>query len=109
MPNNAPFNESFYINRIRSKQPIVGIAMTTEKNEQAHFVVSYLNTDQKAGLTTQEVKQRFALIGANVIEEKKTSSLIKLLSFFWGPIPWMIETAVVLSAALQRWEEFYTR
>ena len=65
-----------------------------------------LNTNQKTGLTTSEVKKRFALVGANVIEEKQVSNWIKFLSFFWGPIPWMIEVAVVLSAALQRWEDF---
>lgn len=67
---------------------------------------SDLKTDPEAGLTTQEVKNRFALVGANVIEERSINNWLKFLSFFWGPIPWMIETAVVLSAALQRWEEF---
>lgn len=65
-----------------------------------------LNTDQKTGLTSQEAKKRLASVGMNVIEEKQTSNWIKFLSFFWGPIPWMIETAVILSAALQRWEDF---
>lgn len=65
-----------------------------------------LNTNQETGLSKQEVKNRFALTGPNVIEEKQISNWIKFLLFFWGPIPWMIETAVVLSAALQRWEDF---
>ncbi|MGE5130650.1 MAG: plasma-membrane proton-efflux P-type ATPase, partial [Sphingomonadaceae bacterium] len=25
---------------------------------------------------------------------------------FWGPIPWMIETAAILSAVVQKWEDF---
>ncbi|ODV12984.1 MAG: plasma-membrane proton-efflux P-type ATPase [Rubrivivax sp. SCN 70-15] len=29
-----------------------------------------------------------------------------LLSYFWGPIPWMIEIAAALSAAAGRWEDF---
>jgi H+-transporting ATPase len=65
-----------------------------------------LNTDQKTGLTSQEAKKRLASIGMNVIKEKQTSNIVKFLSFFWGPIPWMIETAVILSAALQRWDNF---
>lgn len=65
-----------------------------------------LNTDQKTGLTAQGVSKRFVSFGENVIEEKQTSNFIKFLSFFWGPIPWMIETAVVLSGILQRWEDF---
>ena len=28
------------------------------------------------------------------------------MSYFWGPIPWMIEGAAVLSCAAQHWEDF---
>ncbi len=35
--------------------------------------------------------------GPNEIEEKKTNPFLKFLCYFWGPIPWMIEVAVVLS------------
>ncbi len=38
--------------------------------------------------------------------EKKTSALLKFLSYFWGPIPWMIETAVVLSGIVRHWPDF---
>ncbi|HUC84042.1 MAG TPA: plasma-membrane proton-efflux P-type ATPase, partial [Candidatus Acidoferrales bacterium] len=37
------------------------------------------------------------------LEEKKESALLKFLSFFWGPIPWMIEVAAVLSAIVGHW------
>ena len=65
-----------------------------------------LNTNPKVGLTSDEARKRLASIGKNSIEEKQTNNLVKLLMFFWGPIPWMIESAVILSAALQRWEDF---
>ncbi|WP_050805539.1 plasma-membrane proton-efflux P-type ATPase [Legionella drancourtii] len=65
-----------------------------------------LNTDQRTGLASQEAKKRLSSFGKNIIEEKQTNNLIKFLSFFWGPIPWMIEAAVVLSGILQRWEDF---
>jgi magnesium-transporting ATPase (P-type) len=29
--------------------------------------------------------------------------LLKLLGYFWGPIPWMIEVAAVLSAMVGHW------
>jgi H+-transporting ATPase len=32
---------------------------------------------------------------------------LKFLSYFWGPIPWMIEVAVILSAAVQHWLDFF--
>ena len=50
------------------------------------------------GLTQAEANARLAQYGPNEIEEKKASPFLKFLTYFWGPIPWMIEVAVVLSA-----------
>ena len=49
------------------------------------------------GLTDAEAKKRLTQYGPNEIAEKKTNGLLKFLSYFWGPIPWMIEVAVILS------------
>jgi H+-transporting ATPase len=49
------------------------------------------------GLTQAEATKRQAQYGPNQIEEKKTNEYLKFLSYFWGPIPWMIEAAVILS------------
>ncbi len=57
-------------------------------------------------LSTQEAQERLQQYGRNVLEEKTVSPLLKLLSYFWGPIPWMIELAALLSAAVQRWPDF---
>jgi H+-transporting ATPase len=59
------------------------------------------------GLTQAEAKKRLSQYGPNEIEEKKTNSLLKFLSYFWGPIPWMIEAAVVLSGIVQHWADFF--
>jgi H+-transporting ATPase len=59
------------------------------------------------GLGGAEAKTRLAKYGPNEIPEKKTSALRALLAYFWGPIPWMIEVAVVLSAALGHWADFF--
>jgi len=50
------------------------------------------------GLSQAEAQRRLAQYGYTEIEEKKTNPFLKFLSYFWGPIPWMIEGAVVLSA-----------
>ncbi len=50
------------------------------------------------GLTQAEAQKRLIQYGPNEIEEKHTNELLKFLGYFWGPIPWMIEVAVVLSA-----------
>ncbi len=63
-------------------------------------------TDLQRGLSEAEARRRLAEHGPNAIVEQHTSPLVKFLSFFWGPIPWMIEVAAVLSAAVQRWEDF---
>ncbi|NIA20359.1 MAG: plasma-membrane proton-efflux P-type ATPase, partial [Xanthomonadaceae bacterium] len=44
--------------------------------------------------------------GSNALKEEKVSSIRMLLGFFWGPIPWMIEIAAILSAAVQHWSDF---
>lgn len=59
------------------------------------------------GLTDAEAKKRLTQYGPNEIEEKKTNELLKLLTYFWGPIPWMIEVAVVLSAVVRHWPDFF--
>jgi len=58
------------------------------------------------GLTQAEAQKLLAQYGPNAIEEKKTNILLKFLSYFWGPIPWMIEGAVILSGVVQHWMDF---
>jgi H+-transporting ATPase len=58
------------------------------------------------GLSEAEVNLRRAQWGYNELHEKQTSRLLKFLSYFWGPIPWMIEVAVVLSAVARHWPDF---
>ena len=58
------------------------------------------------GLTEAEAQKRLTQYGPNEIAEKKTNEILKFLSYFWGPIPWMIEAAVILSAAARHWPDF---
>ncbi len=58
------------------------------------------------GLTSSEAEKRLQQFGPNEIPEKKQNPLIKFLSYFWGPIPWMIEAAMIMSAAIQHWPDF---
>lgn len=58
------------------------------------------------GLTQEEAMKRLEKYGPNEIEEKKTNQFLKFLSYFWGPIPWMIEAAVILSAVARHWPDF---
>ena len=59
------------------------------------------------GLSQAEAQKRLTIYGPNEIEEEKSNALLKFLSYFWGPIPWMIEVAVVLSGIVQHWPDFF--
>ncbi|MDR3529706.1 MAG: plasma-membrane proton-efflux P-type ATPase [Rhodopila sp.] len=59
------------------------------------------------GLSQTEAEKRLIRYGPNEIVEKKTNVLLKLLSYFWGPIPWMIEVAVILSGVVRHWPDFF--
>ena len=59
------------------------------------------------GLSQAEAQRRLAQYGPNEITEKKTNPFLKFLTYFWGPIPWMIEAAVVLSGVVQHWLDFF--
>ena len=59
------------------------------------------------GLSQAEAQKRLTQYGPNAIEEKKVNPLLKFLSYFWGPIPWMIEIAVMLSGVVQHWPDFF--
>src|ERR1700684_3048333 len=59
------------------------------------------------GLTQAEAAKRLTQYGPNEIEEEKTNVLLKFLSYFWGPIPWMIEAAVILSGVVRHWPDFF--
>ncbi|GHB40992.1 plasma-membrane proton-efflux P-type ATPase [Pseudovibrio japonicus] len=58
------------------------------------------------GLSADAAANRLKQYGPNALEEKKTSKLVQLLLTFWGPIPWLIEIAAILSAIIQHWADF---
>ncbi len=64
-------------------------------------------TDTGRGLSSAEVARRLQQYGPNALEEKKVSFIRMLLGYFWGPIPWMIEVAAVLSALVRHWPDFF--
>ncbi|MDH5202716.1 MAG: plasma-membrane proton-efflux P-type ATPase [Nitrospirota bacterium] len=82
--------------------------ITTEEAKKADIndLLQKLSSRTK-GLFALEAKERLQKYGYNEITEKKISPLVKFLGYFWGPIPWMIEIAAILSAVVHHWEDFW--
>jgi len=80
------------------------VTPSEEKDLSVADLLSKLSTTEK-GLTSDEAAKRLKQYGPNEIVEKKRSAIIAFLSYLWGPIPWMIEAAAVISAVLQNWDD----
>ncbi|KAI9179552.1 hypothetical protein H9P43_004880 [Blastocladiella emersonii ATCC 22665] len=65
-----------------------------------------LQTNTTSGLTTAEVQQRLAQFGHNEIPEVKQSKIMKFVSYFLGPISYLIEVACIISGVLKHWADF---
>jgi len=59
------------------------------------------------GLTSEEAKIRIEQYGPNELQEKKVNPILRFLRYFWGPIPFMIEAAMILSVVVQHWPDFW--
>ncbi|HEY7173546.1 MAG TPA: HAD-IC family P-type ATPase, partial [Micromonosporaceae bacterium] len=55
------------------------------------------------GLSSADAARRLELDGPNEVAGEERSALRTLLGYFWAPIPWMIEVALVLSVIAAHW------
>jgi len=62
--------------------------------------------DPTAGLPDAEAQARLGEYGYNEIEEREEPLWHRIFRRFWGPIPWMIEAAALLSGMVQKWDDF---
>jgi H+-transporting ATPase len=83
----------------RSEQPPSGA-------QSADAVLGELRTSARTGLSSAEARNRLEQYGPNAIEEHRVGVIVRLWAFFWAPIPWMIEIAAAISAAVGHWEDF---
>ncbi|MFB1486002.1 MULTISPECIES: plasma-membrane proton-efflux P-type ATPase [unclassified Thiocapsa] len=58
------------------------------------------------GLSPDEAKGRLEKVGPNAIIAREENRWSKLLGYFWGPIPWMIEAAALISLVRRDWPDF---
>ena len=81
-----------------------GVTPSEEKDLPVTELLARLSTTE-SGLSSSEAVKRLQQYGPNDIVEKKRSAILAVLLYFWGPIPWMIEAAAVISAFLQNWDD----
>lgn len=74
------------------------------KERSIDEILDILSSDEK-GLSSKEAEKRLEEYGSNEIPEEKVNPLIKFLKYFWGPMPWLIEIAVILSAIIQHYAD----
>ncbi len=88
--------------------------MPTSNNQTKNYNFQSLSVEDlfeklaasSKGLPASEASKRLKEYGYNEITEKKISPFLKFLTYFWGPIPWMIEIAAILSAIVHHWADF---
>jgi len=76
------------------------------KDKSIEETLKALETSLERGLSEEEASERLKKFGLNEIPEKEEPLWHRIFRRFWGPIPWMIETAAVLSALVKHWEDF---
>jgi H+-transporting ATPase len=79
---------------------------TTDKLAQLPLPQLLAELDSSvAGLTAAQALQRLQHYGPNEIAERHRNPVLEFLGYFWAPIPWMIEVALVLSLAARHWTD----
>ncbi len=67
-------------------------------------VASVLNSG-KNGLSEKEAADRISRFGPNEIQEKKKNPVKQFLKRYWGPMPWLLEFAMVLTIFIKHYTE----
>ncbi|MDR4516502.1 MAG: plasma-membrane proton-efflux P-type ATPase [Nitrosomonas sp.] len=81
-------------------------ATDTYRDQSVTETAQILETNTEQGLSADQTAKRLAQFGYNEIVEKEEPLWHRIFRRFWGPIPWMIELAALLSAIVQKWEDF---
>jgi H+-transporting ATPase len=59
----------------------------------------------QSGLTNEEAQRRLKTLGPNTMPDTSVHPLRMAVEKFWAPVPWMLETAIVLELALGKYVE----
>ncbi|MEJ2357802.1 MAG: plasma-membrane proton-efflux P-type ATPase [Deinococcales bacterium] len=90
--------------RSGSTVPVSGAQTPVEDADSVDDVLHALDTTLD-GLSDEEATARLQRYGPNALAERARNPLAQFLSYLWGPIPWMIEVAAVLSVVDRHWAD----
>ncbi|KIJ47933.1 hypothetical protein M422DRAFT_248515 [Sphaerobolus stellatus SS14] len=76
------------------------------KNGEREVPPDWLETDMLKGLDDEDVVKRRLRFGYNELESSHVNPFLKFLSYFQGPILYVMEIAVLLAAGLRDWVDF---
>ncbi len=77
--------------------PLVSLRSTSEYRKiSVEETIRLLETSPN-GLTESEAQERIGRFGRNEVAEKERNPVLDFLSRYWGPMPWLLESAMVLS------------
>jgi H+-transporting ATPase len=79
---------------------------TTSQQAKPELAPAALPAAALDGLNDEEVNRRLTQYGYNELAEEKVHPVLKFFSYFWGPIPWMVEVAAILSLVVRHWADF---
>jgi H+-transporting ATPase len=82
----------------------------TSKNTSEYKSLSIGDTfsllrSSENGLDKDEVQQRLQICGFNEVTEKRSNQILAFLRRYWGPMPWLLELAIILSVVLKHYLE----
>jgi H+-transporting ATPase len=97
------------IDQLRDTQTPEERELPPQHDLQSVPISALLQTLQSSpeGLSQEDAEKRLGKYGPNEIAEKTVNPFLKFLRYFWGPIPWMIEAAVLLSGLVRHWPDFF--
>jgi len=85
--------------------PLVNPRTTNEYKEiSVEETIRLLETSPN-GLTESEVLERIGRFGRNEVVEREKNPVLDFLSHYWGPMPWLLELAMMLSYVLGHYLE----
>ncbi|KAJ5182944.1 hypothetical protein N7492_000560 [Penicillium capsulatum] len=82
------------------------IRVRRTQDTTGQFPDDWLITDIREGLSTEEANTRRHRSGWNELVSEKENPIAKVLSYFRGPILYVMELAVLLAAGLNDWVDF---